>query len=85
MRCVACNATMMVLYTKRGDLESLCSRCRTFVVRDLQGKSLDDSSATVVHADPQELGIDPPEEQEDWGILDRNHEEDYIGFDREDY
>jgi hypothetical protein len=54
-------------------------------VRDLQGKSLDDSSATVVHADPQELGIDPPEEQEDWGILDRNHEEDYIGFDREDY
>ncbi len=85
MRCIACNNSMMVIYTKRGDLETLCSRCRHFVVLDLRGKSNDDSSMTAAHADATELGVDAPEEREDWEVFDRNHKEDYIGFDREDH
>lgn len=35
MRCCACNAMMPVIITPRGNIEELCSRCRSFVWRDL--------------------------------------------------
>lgn len=69
MRCRACNAMMAVQFTKRGNMEDLCSRCRTYVYYDLLSKE-DDS-----HVDTSMIEI---EIQDDSEVLDRNHEN--LGF-----
>lgn len=70
MRCRACNATMAVQYTKRGSMEDLCSRCRTYVYYDLLSKE-DDS-----RVDTSMLSIESS--TDDTLVYDRNHED--LGF-----
>lgn len=70
MRCKACNATMAVQFTKRGNMEDLCSRCRTYVYYDLTREN-DDSQVSVAMLDVESI-------QEDSVVYDRNHEN--LGF-----
>jgi len=69
MRCRACNAMMAVQYTKRGSLEDLCSRCRTYVYYDLVMKEESDSAI---------ISIDTQSELDELTVYDRNHET--LGF-----
>lgn len=70
MRCRACNAMMAVQYTKRGSLEDLCSRCRTYVYYDLVMKEESDSQVMdVMHIET---------EIDETMVFDRNHET--LGF-----
>lgn len=60
---------MAVQFTKRGSLEDLCSRCRTYVYYDLVNKNDDSQGYTVAVDNP-----DP----DDLMVYDRNHET--LGF-----
>lgn len=70
MRCRACNAMMAVQYTRRGGLEDLCSRCRTYVYYDLMMKEESDSQVMDV--------MDIETEIDETMVFDRNHET--LGF-----
>lgn len=73
MRCCACNAMMPVIITPRGNIEELCSRCRSFVWRDLMSLP-DDRSSTVEEEATPDNTIDF--EPDPWdNPIDRNHED----------
>ena len=77
MRCVACNAMMMVQYTRRGDLETLCTRCRSYIVDGYSSTRKDDTSLSAASQASLFLDIES-QEHEEWEVLDRNTEWDIM-------
>ncbi len=77
MRCTACNSTMMYSINSHGLIESLCSRCRGYVLKDLLQQSFEDDSLT---GNPAQDILDKDDEDQ-WGILDRNHDSDDMEYD----
>jgi hypothetical protein len=67
---------MEVIKSRYGGLEDLCYMCRTYVAKDMRDKLY--GSDGSVSSEQSLIDFVPPEEDD--GILDRNHEWNYLGM-----
>lgn len=79
MRCRACNAMMELSYTRRGDIEDLCIRCRRSIYSSMMEEYWTNPESPS-KLNPDEVGV-PLQQDEEEFTYDRPYEDETDGRD----